>query len=178
MSAGGHDPGEKIAAKSSEPGKESGGGPSTTDKSSLSPALIVALIGAAAVVAAAVLGPVVTHALNSAASVPSHAAAPPQPEPSGDTPVVNCRTCISGPGGQTFTEQAGGGSAKPTFRNPLVFGGQGQSVQPHEKVEVVCRFFQPNADPSVRHDGWWYLIASQPWNRQYYTVANANIQPA
>jgi hypothetical protein len=40
-------------------------------------------------------------------------------------------------------------------------------------VEVVCRFFQPNADDSVKHDGWWYLISSPPWNRRYYTIANS-----
>ena len=53
----------------------------------------------------------------------------------------------------------------------LFSGGLGQPVQPSEKVEVVCRFYQPNAEASVK-PGWWYLIDSPPWNRQYYTVAN------
>ncbi|MBV9012055.1 MAG: hypothetical protein JO281_09680 [Pseudonocardiales bacterium] len=169
MSTGCPDLGEEIAAESSEPGKESGGGPSTTEKSSLSLPLKVArlsLVGA--VVAALITGGAtllaakINHGSNST---------PPQATDSGDMPVPNCPTCITG--GKTFTEQAGGGGSHPTFRNPLVFGGPGQSVQPGEKVEVVCRFFQPNAPPSVKHDGWWYLVASQPWNRHYYTVANS-----
>ncbi|MGH8349213.1 MAG: hypothetical protein ACRES5_22045, partial [Pseudomonas sp.] len=41
-----------------------------------------------------------------------------------------------------------------------------------QQVEVVCRFHDPNAPASVQ-PGWWYLIASSPWNRQYYTVANS-----
>jgi hypothetical protein len=37
---------------------------------------------------------------------------------------------------------------------------------------VICRFLDPNAPVSVK-PGWWYLIDSPPWNRQYYTVANS-----
>ncbi len=176
MRAGEPNPGENIAAESNEPDKEGGGGPSTTEKNSMSPKLItviVALIGLVGLVVAAVItgrativAAEINHGLNSAAP-----ASPPHPEASGDMPVPNCPTCISG--GRTFPEQADGGSAKPTYRNPLVFGGLGQFVKPGEKVEVVCRFHQPDAPPSVVHDGWWYLIASPPWNRNYYTVANS-----
>lgn len=178
MRAGEPNPDEKIAAESSEPGKESDGGPSTTPstakKSKLSSTVItavvvpltVAFVGAAGVVIAAKIK-------EQHASTPSQATAPSRPEDSGDMPVPNCLTCITGAGGRTFTEQADGGSAKPTFRNPLVFGGLGRPVQPGEKIEVVCRFYQPDAPPSVKHDGWWYLIASSPWNRKYYTVANS-----
>lgn len=90
MSAGGHNPGEKIAAKSSESGKEIGGGPSTSEKSSLSLPLKVARLS--------------------------------------------------------------------TGRR------RGRRAD-HRRGD--------SADASVKHDGWWYLIASSPWNRQYYTVANS-----
>jgi hypothetical protein len=150
---------------------ESGGGSSTTEKSRLSPTLIVALIVALIGGVATVLAAVINHGSNSTALTPPQATAPPHPETADDMmPVPNCPTCISG--GKTFTEQAGGGSAKPTFRNPLVFGGLGPSVQPGKKVEVVCRFYQPNAEASVK-PGWWYLIDSPPWNRQYYIAANS-----
>ncbi|MGH3771962.1 MAG: WD40 repeat domain-containing protein [Pseudonocardiaceae bacterium] len=74
--------------------------------------------------------------------------------------------------GKTFTEQAGGVSEKHTFRDPLRFAGSGPSVAGGQLVEVVCRFYDPNAPASVK-PGWWYLIASPPWNRKYYTVANS-----
>jgi hypothetical protein len=163
MHAGGTDPGEKIEAEPSEPDKESGGRPSRTEKSSLRAELIKAAVTLLAAAVTAVVTVEITHALNSAA--PSH------PEDSGDMPVPNCPTCYLG--GKTFTEVASGDGSHPTFRNPLLFGGPGPAVQPGKTVEVACRFFQPNAPPSVKHDGWWYLIASQPWNRHYYTVANS-----
>ncbi len=41
-------------------------------------------------------------------------------EAPGDMPVPNCRTCISGPGGRTFTEKAGG-SEKAYLPEPAYF---------------------------------------------------------
>lgn len=43
---------------------------------------------------------------------------------------------------------------------------------PGQQVEVVCRFFDPNAPASVQ-PGWWYLVDSPPWERQYYTPASS-----
>jgi hypothetical protein len=139
--------------------------------------LIVALIGAIGVLVAALItggstgvAAVISHGSNGTAPTPSQATAPAHPEVSGDMPEPNCPTCISG--GKTFPEQAGGGSEKHTFRDPRSFAGLGPSVQPGQRVEVVCRFLDPNAPVSVK-PGWWYLIDSPPWNRQYYTVANS-----
>ncbi len=145
-------------------GKGSGDGPSTAEKSSLRTALIVALIGAAATVLGAVLGAVVPALINNGWNSAS------QPEAPDGMPPPSCPTCITG--GKTFTQQAGMGTPKPTFRDPRAFKGKGQEVQPGQQIEVVCRFHDPNAPPSVK-PGWWYLIASPPWNRQYYTVANS-----
>lgn len=71
-----------------------------------------------------------------------------------------------------FDEQAGSGNPKPTFREPRTFGGQGPSVQSGRRVKVVCRLYFPHG-PLSTQPGWWYLIASSPWNQQYYTVANS-----
>lgn len=64
------------------------------------------------------------------------------------------------------------GGQRPTFRDPRMLKGQGPSIQPGQQVEVVCRFHVPNGSPSTQ-PGWWYLIASSPWNQEYYTVANS-----
>ncbi len=72
----------------------------------------------------------------------------------------------------SYSEQVNSSSPRPTFRDPRAFTGQGPSVQPGRRVEVVCRLFDPNAPASVQ-PGWWYRIASAPWNGQYYTVANS-----
>lgn len=83
-------------------------------------------------------------------------------------PLPTCTTCTTG---RTFPEQAGAGGAA-VFRNPLAFGGRGQRLAALQPVNVVCRFFQPDAPSSVA-PGWWYLISSPPWNRQYYAPANS-----
>jgi hypothetical protein len=143
--------------------KAPGGDQSKVAKIGLISAVVVALIsGAAAVVVA-----LITKGTGS-----SPASSPPvtaMPEP-GDMPRPTCATCFTG--GKTFTEQAGSGTSKPTFRDPRYFKGPGPSVQPGQRIEVVCRFLDPNAPPSVK-PGWWYLIATAPWNRNYYTVANS-----
>ena len=118
MRAGGPNPGANIAAESSEPGKKSGGGPSTTEKSRLSPTqfvmLIVALIGAIGVLVAAlitggstVVAAVISHGSNGTAPTPSQATAPAHPEVSGDMPEPNCPTCILG--GQDLPRAGGRG---------------------------------------------------------------------
>lgn len=85
-------------------------------------------------------------------------------------PVPDCPTCFSG--GRTFTERAAHDNGKPTYRDPRFFKGPGPPVTPGQQIEVVCRFHDPDAEPSIQ-PGWWYLIASTPWNRHYYTAANS-----
>jgi hypothetical protein len=82
MSAGGPNPGENIAAESSEPGKESGGGLSTTEES-------------------------------------------PHSEASGDMPVPNCPTCISGGGGQDLHRISGRGQREAYLPESACFRGTG-----------------------------------------------------
>jgi hypothetical protein len=87
-------------------------------------------------------------------------------------PKARCPTCA--PGGKTFTEQVHTNNSAGTnaFKNPLGPSGSGPRVRPGQQIEVVCRFLDPNAAPSVQ-PGWWYLVDSSPWNREYFTPANS-----
>lgn len=129
--------------------------------------LISAVVAAFISGAAAVLVALITNGPEHRTTTPAPATATPTPV---EMPQPTCATCITG--GKTFTEQAGSGTSKPTYRDPRYFKGPGPSVEPGQQIEVVCRFLDPNAPPSVK-PGWWYLIASSPWNRNYYTVANS-----
>jgi hypothetical protein len=85
-------------------------------------------------------------------------------------PLPTCRTCVTG---KTFPVRVGPrSSGARTFRDPLALGGEGDLVKPRQRVWVVCRFHDPHAPASVG-PGWWYLIASPPWRRQYYSPANS-----
>ncbi|MGH3874905.1 MAG: hypothetical protein ACRDSR_25955 [Pseudonocardiaceae bacterium] len=100
---------------------------------------------------------------------------PPPPvvtPPEAGMPQPTCDTCV--PGGQTFTQQVHTSNPAGTnaFRDPRGFGGQGRRVLPSQQIEVVCRFFDPNAPITVQ-PGWWYLVDSPPWNREYCTPANS-----
>lgn len=163
MGAGGFNLGGMLRRNRGNLTQGSDDGPSSAAKITLLSALIAALIGGTATVVAALIS-------NGSNSTPPPASASPQPGAPDEMPLPTCPTCISG--GKTFTQQAGEGNLRPTFRDPRAFKGKGPSVQPGQQVEVVCRFHDPNAPASVQ-PGWWYLIASPPWNRQYYTVANS-----
>lgn len=146
-----------------DPSKAGGDTPIRVAKIGLVGALLAAVIGATATVVSTLI-----H--NEPSRTPS---TPPADTAAGrpvEMPLPDCPTCFEG--GQTFTQQANTGNSKPTFRDPRAFKGMGVPVQPGQQVEVVCRFRDPNAPPSVQ-PGWWYLIATPPWNRQYYTVANS-----
>ena len=85
-------------------------------------------------------------------------------------PLPTCLTCTTG---QTFPEQVHKEkTGATTFRDPRSFSSPGKRVKPLERVKVVYRFYDPDAPPSVQ-PGWWYLLASPPWNRQYYSPANS-----
>lgn len=101
---------------------------------------------------------------------PSSAPATADAVASGNTmPLPTCATCTSG---KTFQEEANAGAGATTFRDPRTFRGRGPRVERLQKVQVVCRFHDPAAPASVQ-PGWWYLLASPPWNRQYYSPANS-----
>ncbi|HET8615699.1 MAG TPA: CHAP domain-containing protein [Actinomycetales bacterium] len=71
---------------------------------------------------------------------------------------------------RTYTEQSGS-HGSPTFTNPYNASGQGPMVPAMSSVQVQCRVYAP-AIVSANPDGWWYRIATSPWNGAYYAVAN------
>jgi hypothetical protein len=77
----------------------------------------------------------------------------------------------AGQAAQRFKETAGEGGAT-TYANPHTLSEPGEPVEPSQKVKVICRVYAPEP-PSVNPDGYWYRLASSPWNGQYYAPANS-----
>lgn len=74
------------------------------------------------------------------------------------------------PAPRTWPEQQGSLGAN-TFTNPYNASGMGVKIQPYQWVNVACKVYAPQIT-SANPDGYWYRIASSPWNRAYYAVAN------
>jgi hypothetical protein len=74
------------------------------------------------------------------------------------------------PGVKTWSEQSAT-DGSPTFTNPTNASGPGQRIAPMQTVQVLCRIYAPQI-ASSKPDGWWYKIATQPWNGSYFAVAN------
>jgi hypothetical protein len=140
-------------------------GASSTATIGLIATLLAALIAATATVAVALINHEPNH-------TPADLSPPVVAMPgAANMPQPTCPTCT--PGGKTFTEQVhtSNPAGTTTFHDPRGFRGEGPRVLLGQRVEVVCRFLDPNAPASVQ-PGWWYLVDSPPWNRQYYTPAN------
>lgn len=58
-----------------------------------------------------------------------------------------------------------------TFRNYHNASGLGPRISPHQTVDVSCKVLDTTI-ASANPDGYWYRIASAPWNDQYYAPAN------
>jgi len=58
-----------------------------------------------------------------------------------------------------------------TFLNPYNASGMGQKIAADTWVDVACKVYAPQIR-SANPDGYWYRIASPPWNNVYYAVAN------
>jgi hypothetical protein len=85
--------------------------------------------------------------------------APPSPAPPSPPPVQ-----------KTYAEQEGHYGAN-TFTDPYNASGMGTKIPAAAWVQVLCKVYAP-AIPSANPDGYWYRIASSPWNNIYYAVAN------
>lgn len=59
----------------------------------------------------------------------------------------------------------------PTFTDPHTPSVSGTPIEPYQQVQVACKVYAPTI-PSASPDGYWYRIASAPWNGRYYAVAN------
>lgn len=69
------------------------------------------------------------------------------------------------------TEVAYNKHGVPTFSDYQNASGAGPVIVFDEQVQVNCKIYAPTI-PSASPGGYWYLIASAPWDGQYYAVAN------
>lgn len=76
------------------------------------------------------------------------------------------------PGGKSFVEIESTLGA-PTFRTPGP-SGPGEKIPANARVRVACKTYAPTIG-SASPRGYWYLIASKPWNDHYVSVANTFI---
>src|SRR4051812_29970777 len=67
----------------------------------------------------------------------------------------------------TYTEQQGSHGAK-SFLNYHNASGIGTFVAAMSYVQVSCKVYDPTIT-SVNPDGYWYRLASSPWNDAYYS---------
>ena len=77
-----------------------------------------------------------------------------------------------GSGAAGLREETAGSGGASTYLNPHTLSQPGKSVGPGEVVEVACKVYAPEP-PSVKPDGYWYRLASPPWNNRYYAPANS-----
>src|SRR5260221_487614 len=73
------------------------------------------------------------------------------------------------PAPQTWTEQEGTLGAN-SFSNPHNASGLGPRLDAMASVQVSCKLYDPTIT-SVNPDGYWYRIASAPWNNADYIAA-------
>lgn len=99
---------------------------------------------------------------------------PPTAAPSGSSttpaPTVNPAPSTAEKPAPTWAAQQGSNGAN-TFTNPFNASGMGVKVPAMAWVQVSCKVHAPQI-ASANPDGYWYRLASSPWNNQYYAVAN------
>ncbi len=88
--------------------------------------------------------------------------------------VVACILVVMLPATQasagSYTEQEGSRGAN-TFTDYHNASGIGPRLGANQSVTVSCKVHDPYI-ASVNPDGYWYRIATSPWNDQYYAAAN------
>jgi hypothetical protein len=72
---------------------------------------------------------------------------------------------------RTFVEIVWPHSHANAFRDCDGPTGPGQIIEPNQVVRVFCRVHDVSI-PSVKPGGYWYRIASSPWNGNYWSPAN------
>ena len=85
-------------------------------------------------------------------------------------PLAGGHNYANATSGVTYPEQQGRYGVD-TFADPHAASGPGPRVEPEQWVEVSCKVYAPEIE-SAKPDGYWYLLASAPWNNQYYAPAN------
>jgi TIR domain-containing protein len=71
----------------------------------------------------------------------------------------------------TRTEEAYNKNGVRTFRNYDNASGSGRTLTFRKRVQVSCKVYDPSI-ASAKPGGYWYRIASPPWNNTYYACAN------
>ena len=79
--------------------------------------------------------------------------------------------CGSAAGHGAVRAERVGHHGAPTFSDHHLVAGAGPRIPALATVQVSCRVDDPSI-PSVSPDGWWYRIASPPWDNRYYAAAN------
>jgi hypothetical protein len=74
--------------------------------------------------------------------------------------------------GKTFTETVASGIGAATFTDPYSMDQPGPKIPFLQPVQVPCKVYSPIA-PSIGPLGYWYRIASPPWNNHCYAPANS-----
>jgi surface antigen len=111
-------------------------------------------------------------------------ATPPPPPPTSPAPAPETHPVTETHGGEppkstplpppapvTYAEQETPNHPVNTFLNYHNASGMGPAVPSGAWVQVSCKVYDPTI-LSVNPDGYWYRIASGPWNDQYYSPAN------
>jgi hypothetical protein len=71
----------------------------------------------------------------------------------------------------TWSEQETPNHPVNTFTDYHNASGMGPAIAAGQWVQVSCKVYDPTI-ASVNPDGYWYRIASAPWNNAYYSPAN------
>ena len=86
-------------------------------------------------------------------------------------PSPGAPACSPPPAPETWSEQETPNHPVNTFTNYHNASGEGQAIAAGQWVQVSCKVYDPTI-ASVNPDGYWYRIASSPWNNAYYSPAN------
>ena len=88
----------------------------------------------------------------------------------GGSPTTTSTATVAPPPVSTVTEVGGNRNGSPTFKDPFHPAETGQKVPFRQEVQVSCKVRSFSMD-SIGPDGYWYRIASAPWNNRYYAPA-------
>jgi len=103
---------------------------------------------------------------------PSPTSSPPATTPVNSPPSTSAPPPPSvPPPPQTWSEQETPNHPVNTFTNYHNASGMGPAIAAGQWVQVSCKVYDPTI-ASVNPDGYWYRIASSPWNNAYYSPAN------
>jgi len=91
--------------------------------------------------------------------------------PASDSPSPSASRSTAMAPATTYPEEAYNRHGVPTFENYSSVSGPGPDLGFTQVVQVSCKVYDPSI-PSVSPDGYWYRIASAPWDNRYYAAAN------